>query len=73
MVPICTELIEPKVLATVHSSLREDFRLASIKNEEFHFGYVCEGSVFVAKNISRSVSLILYVDVIFTRCNVTNI
>ena len=73
MVPICTGLTEPKVQATVNSPLREEFPLTSTIDEMFHFGYICEGSAFVAKNITRNVSLILYVDIFSTQCNVTNL
>ena len=61
MVPVCTTLTEPRVQFTVQPSLHDIFISTSTINEKFHFGYICEGSTFVAKNISGNVSLTLHV------------
>ena len=61
MAPVCTTLTEPRVQLTVQPSLHDIFISTSTTDEKFHFGYICEGSTFVAKNISGNVSLTLHV------------
>lgn len=55
LTPVCTELREPRVQATVEPPLRPIFNQQNSSNERFSFGYVCEGSVSVAQNFSRNV------------------
>ena len=57
MVPDCTDLTQPSVLITVQPSLHSTVEMIGTTNELFYLGYICEGSSFVAKNLSRSVSL----------------
>ena len=61
MAPVCTTLTEPRVQFTVQPSLHDIFISTSTTDEKLHFGYICEGSTFVAKNISGNVSVTLHV------------
>lgn len=56
LTPVCTELREPHVYATVEPPLWPLFNQGNSSDERFSFGYVCEGSVTVAQNFSRNVN-----------------
>ena len=55
MTPICTELSEPKIQATVHPSYYALFKAFNTTNEIFHVGYKCVGSATVARNLTNTV------------------
>ena len=57
MVPNCTDRSQPSVLITVQPSLHSTIKMIDTSNEQFHLGYNCEGSLFLAKNFSQNVSL----------------
>ena len=53
---ICTGLREPMVRARVEPPLQEIVSWVNTTQERFYFGYLCQGSVTVARNFSRYVN-----------------
>ena len=56
MEPLCSELAEPTVRASVLPHFRQTVEMIDTSGEKFHFGYECEGSATVARNLTRYVS-----------------
>ncbi|CAI8009287.1 hypothetical protein GBAR_LOCUS6266 [Geodia barretti] len=53
MEPLCSELAEPTVRVSVLPHFQPTVELIDTSGEEFHFGYECEGSFAVARNLTR--------------------
>ena len=56
MEPLCSELAEPTVRVSVLPHFQPTVELIDTSGEKFRFGYECEGSATVSRNLTRYVS-----------------